>query len=128
MYSTYSHLASVIYRTEMYILYIHLHPIVFDFDTCTYIPLFLITITASSFTKLHGQETAKGRCTIFESSCHLPPVHHTRWRLHTFPFMLTVKQGSCETYQFFSLTRPEMEPGFTVSVAGLSTSNRPRIG
>ena len=34
---------------------------------------------------------------VIESSCHLPTcVHHTRYRLHSLPVLLNVKQASCK--------------------------------
>ena len=49
-----------------------------------------------------------------------PPVY---WRLHTSIFNAERQAGKLwiPIFIFFGLTRPETEPEFTVSVAGLTT-------
>ena len=52
---------------------------------------------------------------VFDSSCHLPPVYHRRWRLNTVFFTLNVKQTISCKYQFqelnvFGLNRTGIEP------------------
>ena len=60
-----------------------------------FIPIIVIVITFYSPSCL-GQETAKGP---FGFRVKLPPVYHTRRRLHTVPLIAERQAGSCE-YQF----------------------------
>ena len=48
-----------------------------------------------------------------------PPVYHTRWRLHTGPLIAEHKVGKLgiPIFTVFGLTRSEIEPESTVSVA-----------
>ena len=55
----------------------------------------IIVITLFSPSRF-GQETAKGP---FGLRVKLPPVYHTRWRIHTVPSIAERQAGSCE-YQF----------------------------
>ena len=64
-----------------------------------------------------GQETMKGGPLRQTATC--PPVYHTRWRLHTVLFNAERQAEKLWILMFmaFDLTRPEIEPGSTVSIA-----------
>ena len=72
-----------------------------------------------------GQETAKGP---FGLRVKLPPVYHTRRRLHTVPLIVERQEGKLciPIFIVFGLTRPGIEPESTASVAD-ALSTRPLI-
>ena len=70
-----------------------------------------------------GQETAKGP---FGVRVKLPPLYHTRWRLHYIPFFYAKRQVGYLLISIFTLglTRLRIEPYSAVSVAD-ALSTRP---
>ena len=73
-----------------------------------------------------GQETVKGP---FGLRVKLPPVYHSRRRLHTLPLIAERQAGKLRIPIFivFGLTRPGIEPESTAAVAD-ALSTRPLIG
>ena len=84
--------------------------------------LLVIVVTFDSPSCL-VQGTAKGP---FDLQVKLPPVYHTRRRLHTVP-LIAERQAGKLWILFFDLTRLGIKPGSTVSVAD-ALSTRPLIG
>ena len=66
---------------------------------------------------------------IFCLRVKLPPVYHARWKLHTFPFNAERQATKLwiPIFLVFGLTRPEIEPEFTVPVTD-SLSTQTLIG
>ena len=57
----------------------------------------VITVITSLFTKLLLPGNSKETFRFWNQAATCPPVHHTRWRLHSILFMLNVKQGAVNT-------------------------------
>ena len=74
----------------------------------------IVIVTTFYSPRSLGQETVKGR---FGLRLKLPPVHHTRWRLHTVPLIAKRQAGKLRIPIFLDLglTRPEIEPESTRS-------------
>ena len=76
----------------------------------------VVIVITSLLTKLLGQETAKGP---FGLRVKLPPFCHTRWRLHTVPFIAKRQAGKLwiSIFLVFGVTRPGINSESIVLVA-----------
>ena len=91
--------------------------------------LLSIVITFYSPTKLAWPGDSEGTFRSSSQAATCPSVYHTRWRLHTVPLIAERQAGKLwiPIFIVFGLTRPEIKPVSTASVAD-ALSTRPLIG